>query len=165
MNNERRLALWERLREQELPLPLHPIRAIALGIRTERLGTPESLEAAIAASGPREGWITFQSASHAFLDGDWQRGANEAGLALSGEWVGEAGSCALARAETGWVVTTFEPGGDDFWLCDDVRLLATRELGYARYRRLWKDEPGIEDPAPVPWAMQFLGFGKEEHPA
>lgn len=158
MNTDKRLAQWARLCEQDPALPA--LQAISLGVRAERLDSADALAAAITASGPREGWITYQSASHAFLGGDWQRNADEAGLVLSGEWVGEVGSCALTRTGSGWVLTTFEPDAGEKLLCDEFCLLARPEaLGRVRYRRVWRDD--AHSGVPTPWAMQFLGFDKE----
>lgn len=160
MDNAHRIACWETLRRgkgEALP----PMQTETLQVSAETFTDADALLRAIMVTTPQQGWLTYQSESHAFLHNDWQCTEAVAGLPLCGEWRGKDGSYRLGPATHGWVLTSLLSGEGPSYLCDDLALLATSPaLGQLQYRRLWRDDA---DGAPSPWTIRFLGFTGQEH--
>lgn len=120
----------------------------------------QSLWEALAACGPTQGWLQFQSRQFAFFDG-LPESLPEWGVLLAAEAFttdGDSVNVSLGPSGTWLLLRSHHAAGTEL-LCDEITLLAHGpETGALHYRRYWMNDPtqGF-----VQVAACFLGFEKE----
>ncbi len=146
-------------RKHDLP----PMQSGGYRPHDDPIATPDAAWNRLASINPRQGWLLFQSAQMAFLDGLPER--NPAwGVLLAAEGYAEHEGAPVSIAleqdgRGGWVLTTFTHLGEGDCLWDKPEQLAynrgTEGPGRLKYRRYWRYD---EQQGYVQAAACFMGF-------
>jgi hypothetical protein len=151
------LALYRRVRNGENHLPEMDEGTFSLATVVRRFDNAETAYTHLTAFQPLQGWICFQSANRAFVDGRVPAMDGETGTLLAAEAAKPNGEALHVRYDGngGWLATHYKLTEGADLLADTVEQVATGNLGLARYRRLWR--PDTEHGC-VPFAVCFVGF-------
>lgn len=133
---------------------------------SQPIAQPEDVWTTLTALAPRQGWLLFQSAQRAFVDGLPERDPAW-GVLLAAEGYTERDGATVSFAldqdgRGGWTLTTYTHEGEGDDLCDEIAQLSHNPSktgpGKLTYRRYWRLDP---EQGYLQAAACFIGFDQE----